>query len=222
MKLLLIAAVALFGMGAAPIDWTKTVTRAPNGAFVHGNPKAKVRLVEYLSYSCSHCAEFSVAAAAPLKARYVAKGTVAVELRNAVRDRFDFAAAILARCGGAGRFVAQNEALFAAQAGLVAKATAHEETSNLPENTPVNAVLVDIAKGSGLTAFMVARGLSPATVNQCLTDKDAHDVVLGMTKEAWEERKLEGTPSFLINGKNTGPSSWAMLEPKLRAAVAAR
>jgi protein-disulfide isomerase len=219
---LLLAAVAALTIGAAPVDWTKTVTRGANGAYVLGNPKAKVRLVEYLSYSCSHCAHFSGEASAPLKTKYVSKGNVAVELRHAVRDRYDFAAALLARCGGASRFHAQSEALFAGQPALLQTASAHEAKSTMPENSSTNDVLADIAAGSGLVNFMTARGIPAATVNACLTNKAEQDAVLGMTKEAWEVRKLKGTPSFLINGRDTGPADWATIEPKLKAALAAR
>lgn len=222
MKALLLAAVAALTIGAAPVDWTKTVTKAPNGAYVMGNPKAKVRLVEYLSYSCNHCAQFSEGASAPLKAKYVSKGTVSVEFRNAVRDRFDFAAALLARCGGGARFYTQSEALFAGQAALMQRASAHETRSTLPENATINATLTDIAAGSGLINVMTARGVPAATVNACLTSKAEQDIVLGMTKEAWEVRKLKGTPTFLINGRDTGPADWATVEPKIKAAVAAR
>ncbi len=222
MKIILIVLAAFVCVGAAPVDWTKTVTRTATGAYALGNPKAKVRLVEYLSYSCSHCAEFTAQAAVPLKSNYIAKGTVVIEFRNAVRDRYDFAAALLARCGGAGKFFAQNEALFAAQGTLLTKAQAFEASNVLPENAPINDVLTGMAQGSGMTAFMATRGVNASTANACLTNKAEQDVVLAMTKEAWEVRKLQGTPSFLINGKNIGPSRWADVEPKLRAAIAAR
>lgn len=222
MKACLLAAVAALTIGAAPVNWTKMVTRGANGAYVLGNPKAKVRLVEYLSYSCSHCAHFSGEATAPLKANYVAKGAVAVEMRNAVRDRYDFAAALLARCGGAARFHAQSEALFAAQPDLLQRATAHEARRTMPENASTNDVLTDMAAGSGLFEFMATRGVPAAAAKACLTNKAEQDVVLGMTKEAWEVRKLKGTPTFLINGRDTGPADWATVEPKLKAALAAR
>lgn len=222
MKAFLLAAVAALTIGAAPPDWTKTVTRGANGAYVLGNPKAKVRLVEYLSYSCDHCAHFAGESSVPLKSKYIAKGTVAVELRNAVRDRYDFAAALLARCGGASRFHAQSDALFAGQSALIQRASSHEARSTMPENSSTNDVLADIAAGSGLISFMVARGVPSTTVNACLTNKAEQDIVLGMTKEAWEVRKLKGTPSFLINGRDTGPADWATIEPKLKAALAAR
>lgn len=219
---MVLALLALFAIGAGPIDWTKTVTRAPNGAFVMGNPKAKVRLIEYLSYSCPHCAHFAGEALTPLRDKYVSKGSVAVEFRNAVRDRFDFAAALLARCGGAAKFFAQNEALFAGQPALLERASAHEAQSAMPENSATNDVLNDMAAGSGLYEFMTARGVSAAAAKACLTDKASQDAVLGMTKEAWQVRKIQGTPTFVINGGAPILGDWATLEPKIRAAAAAR
>jgi hypothetical protein len=216
---ILIALFALLTIGAAPVDWTKTVTRGPNGAYVMGNPKAKVRLVEYLSYSCSHCAHFTTESAAPLKANYVAKGRVAVEVRNAVRDRYDFASALLARCGGATKFFAQNEAIFAGQDALLAKASAHEAGSSLPAGSPIGVVLGDMARGSGLLDFMATQGVPAAAANACIANKAEQDIVLGMSNEAWQVRKLQGTPMFLINGVNAGFNDWASLEPKIRAAL---
>lgn len=221
---LLLALFALLApmtiVSAAGPDWTRTVTRAPNGAYVLGNPKAKVRFVEYLSYSCPHCAHFTGEAAAPIRAGYVSKGTVAVEMRNAVRDRYDFTAAVLARCGGAARFFGNTEALFAAQEGLLTRATAYEASNALPENTPVNDALKAVAKGAGLTDFMVKRGFTPAQVNACLIDKPTQDAVMALTNEAWQVRKIQGTPTFLINGQVVTAVSWAQVDTKLRAAVA--
>jgi protein-disulfide isomerase len=221
-KAVLLALVAFATVGAAPVDWTKMVTRMPNGAYVLGNPKAKVRLVEYLSYSCPHCAHYTAESAVPLKTKYVAKGSVAVELRNAVRDRYDFAAALLARCGGPTKFFAQSEALFAAQETMMAKAQAFEASNPQPDDAPTNAVLTGMANGSGMIALMAAQGVPAAAANACLTSKAEQDIVLAMTKDAWEVRKLQFTPAFFLNGRNAGPNGWATLEPKLRAAIAAK
>jgi hypothetical protein len=41
-----------------------------------------------------------------------------------------------------------------------------------------------------------------------------------MTNEAWNIRKIEGTPSFLINGTSiSAVGSWAMIEPLLKTAL---
>lgn len=217
--LALFALLAPLTVSAAAPDWTKTVTRAPNGAYVLGNPKAKVRFVEYLSYSCPHCAHFTGESSAPIRSSYVSKGSVAVELRNAVRDRYDFTAALLARCGGPSRFFANSEALFGAQEALLTKATAFEARNTIPEGTPANDALVAVAKGAGLTDFMVARGFTVGQVNACLIDKPAQAAVLALTKDAWEVRKIPGTPAFLINGQSVPLSTWAQVDAKLRDAV---
>ena len=46
-----IAAVA----APAGTKWSETIAASPDGYFVMGNPNAKVKLVEYGSYTCSHC-----------------------------------------------------------------------------------------------------------------------------------------------------------------------
>lgn len=218
--LLALAALALLG-AARPVDWTRIVTRAPGGAYVLGNPKAKVRLVEYLSYTCPHCAHFTRDASKPLRAGYVARGNVAVEFRNAVRDRLDFAEALAARCGGSLKFFGNNEAIFAAQDALMTKAEAFEAAGGVPGTmAPIDDVKA-MARGSGLTTLMAGRGVNAAQLDACLADKPSQDAVLAMTREAWEGSKIPGTPWFAVNGKLTG-GGWAQIEPQLRAAVAAR
>lgn len=222
MPRLLLALLALVTLGAArPIDWTRTVTMTPSGAYVLGNPKAKVRLVEFLSYTCPHCARFSAESPKPLRAGYVARGAVAVELHNAVRDRLDFAEALAARCGGPGRVFADSEAIFAAQDALMTRAGAFESSGGIPDTMSPDDGLKAMARGSGLSALMAARGIPAARLDVCLISKPAQTQVLAMTRDAWETRKIPGTPWFAINGRLTG-GGWAQIEPQLRAAVAAR
>lgn len=219
---LVIGAVAL--VAAAAPNWVASVRVQPNGAFVMGKPAAPVKLVEYLSYTCSHCAHFTGEASAPLKAGYVAKGLATVEVRNAVRDRYDFAAALLARCGGPSKFFGNTEALFATQATWLGKASAFE-TANAERMSKLamNDSLKAIAKGVGLDTLMRARGLSPAQIDACLSDAAAQKQVVAMANEAWTIRKINGTPSFLINGNAfEGPGSWAAVEAGLKAALAAK
>ena len=39
-------------------DWSTMVAKTPEGGFVMGNPGAKVKLIEYGSMTCPHCATF--------------------------------------------------------------------------------------------------------------------------------------------------------------------
>ena len=199
----------------AATDWTRRTSMTEQGAYVLGNPAAKVRLVEYLSYTCSHCAHFVNEAETALKRDYISRGTAAVELRHAVRDPFDYAAALLARCGGAERFFGNTEAILAAQPQWLAKAEAY----NGPRPATVDEGLRAVAKASGLDQLMIGRGLTAQQIDACLTD-DAQQATLGTMTEA-SFKRIQGTPSFEINGAVLADvHSWDMLEPQIKAALA--
>ncbi len=219
-----LAPLALFGAAPAAPNWVGTVAQAPNGAYVMGNPRAKVKLVEYVSYTCSHCAHYISEATVPIKRDYIAKGLVSVELRNAVRDPFDMAASVLARCGGAARFFGNSEAIFAAQDIWLEKAQPFSvaNAQKLQTLAALPAMQL-ISRGVGLDAIMKARGFTPAQQNACLASVPSQQRVSAMTKEAWQVRKINGTPSFLVNGAPLqGSGSWAVVEPAIQAALAAQ
>jgi hypothetical protein len=71
-----------------------------------------------------------------------------------------------------------------------------------------------VAKGAGLGPIV---GLSDAQVNACLANTAAEKPVIAMTDEAWQTRKIPGTPYFMINGAGVeSTTSWAALEPHLK------
>ena len=197
------------------------VAMTPQGAFVLGNPRAKVRLVEYLSMTCAHCAAFTGESLKPLTDRYVRQGLVSIEVRHAIRDSLDVAASLLVRCGGARTFFADTEAVLAAQDQWLRDAIAFQEADQgATGKLPLSQALAAFAHGAGLDRIMASRGLSAAQANACLADKREQDRLVAMAKEAWSTRGIAGTPAFLINGTPAqGASSWAALEPKLREAL---
>jgi protein-disulfide isomerase len=217
-----IAVAALGFASATPAqrNWSATVTQMPSGAFVMGNPAAKVRLVEYLSYTCSHCAHFTTEASAPLKRDYVATGKVAVEVRHLVRDQFDLTAALLARCGGGAKFFGATEAIMADQPVWMASAQLYAVRDAAKDaKLPLGAKLASVARATGLDTIAASQGVTAAQAKACLANPAAHRALLAMTKQAVEVQKIPGTPYFLINGK-PGPNTdkWASLEPALKAA----
>ncbi|HEV2569696.1 thioredoxin domain-containing protein [Sphingomonas sp.] len=209
-----LAALALVAATPAT-DWTKRVTQTPQGAFVLGNPAAKTRLVEYVSYTCDHCAHFSNEASAPLKSRYVANGSTAVEVRHAVRDPIDLAATLLARCTGPARFFAAHEKLFATQDQWFGQGVRYAQgNKDALEKAAGPERVRMLAKASGLGAVV---GLNDAQVNACLANTAQQRPVMAMTQEAWQTRSIPGTPHFLINGESVkNATSWAALEPQLK------
>ncbi len=213
------AAVMIAPASAQPTDWTKRVTVSAMGGHVMGNPLAKNRLVEYVSYTCSHCADFEVSSNSPLKSGFVAKGHVSAEVRNYVRDPLDFTAAVLTRCGGRTKFFGNHNALMASQATWLKKAQSiSPEAQKIWFQGEINDRLKKIAADIGLYNIMAKRGITRAQANVCLADKNAQDQILAMTKYGSDTVKITGTPSFTINDKLLdGVHSWPALQPKLAA-----
>ncbi len=216
----LVTAAALASPASAQqTDWTKRVTQSAMGGHIIGNPLAKNRLVEYVSYTCNHCADFEVASKGPLQSGYIAKGHVNAEVRNYVRDAVDFTAAILARCGGRTKFFGNHNALMASQdKWLKTVMSTSPEVQKTWYQGETNERLKKIATDVGFYPVMAKRGITKAQANICLADKDAQDKILAMTKYGAETVKITGTPSFTINDKLLDKvHSWPALQPALAA-----
>lgn len=210
----LTVAVVPTALAAAPAaNWTNQVSLSPIGGHVLGNPAAPAKLVEYVSYTCSHCAHFVAEASGPLKTGYVHGGKVSVEVRNAVRDKYDLTAALLARCGGPKRFFGNHEALFANQNAWMEKLQVYDRDAAKPQDQ--KAALRDIGQKTGLYALMAKRGFTPAQLNACIGNAASMKQIVAMTDEAWKKVKIGGTPAFTINGALAGGSSWTDLRAAL-------
>ncbi|MBV2147568.1 DsbA family protein [Sphingobium sp. AS12] len=218
-KLLPLALFALpVAVLAAPAaNWVSRVTISAIGGHAMGNPAAPTKLVEYVSYTCSHCAHFVGEASAPLKANYVKGGKVSVEIRNAVRDKYDLTAALLARCGGPARFMGNHEALFANQDAWMEQLQSYDRDATKP--TDQIAALRDIGQKTGLYTLMAKRGYTPAQLNACIASPMAMKQIMAMTDEAWNKVKISGTPGFTINGTLVAGSDWGKLQAALPPAA---
>lgn len=204
----------------AKMDWTTHVTQTPAGAYVIGNPAARVKLVEYVSYTCPHCAVFTTESAPVLKGQMVRSGSTSIEIRHFIRDRLDLAAALIARCGGAAKFARLTETIFAQQRDWLKRGMEFDQANAQRIGTyPPAAQMRAEADGSGLTAIGKSAGLSDAQVTACLSDRAATDRIVAMTTAA--PNSIEGTPGFFINGKQAmGVFTWDKLQPLLRASGA--
>ena len=214
----LIAAAPATAAAPAARDWSHTVSTTATGGYVLGNPAAKVKLVEYLSFTCSHCAHFAETGMPALTANYVKPGLVSIEARHALRDPADFAAALLARCAGPSHYFAAAARIFAGQEKWFAPLTAYEKANEAKlKAMPRDTLLASLANGAGLPALA---GVAPARVQACIASKTEQDRLGKMANEAWGERKIEGTPSFLLNGTLLADTaSWEALKPKIDAAL---
>jgi protein-disulfide isomerase len=212
-------ALAIPIVAAAPRPWVTVATPAPQGSYVIGNPKARVKLVEYVSYTCPHCGHFAAESAATLKGKFVASGSTSVEIRSSVHDKFDLIAATLARCSGPAIFPKLHDALFSQQSTWLDRAVTFDAANAQRISTyPQPAQFRALADGAGLTDIAKGAGMTDAAVGQCLNTSVNFRATLDVAQAM--SGKIKGTPSFELNGKMIENTEWAKLEPMLRAAGA--
>ena len=201
-------------------DWTTTVVKTPEGGFRMGNPNAPIKLVEFGSMTCSHCADFAAQGMPALKRDYIATGKVSLEFRNFVRDPYDLTASLLARCGGEGPFFALTEQMFASQAEWIQRAQAPASQQAL-QSASGAALLPAVAKVTGLDQFVRQRGVSADKAAACVADQAEAERLAKGVEAAGEKYNISGTPSFLINDQLVpNAAAWQALEPALKAAGA--
>ena len=149
----------------AAVDWTNIVVATPDGGFRMGNPQAKVAVVEFMSFTCPHCAAFSAEGFPVIRDRYVRSGKVSFEMRSALRDRADLVAATISHCAGPRRFFATAEALLAAQADWETRAidwdSGHPPTRN---DATEAAEMTAFAGGTGLDVIARRQGVPTASL----------------------------------------------------------
>ncbi|TFI56509.1 hypothetical protein E2493_19870 [Sphingomonas parva] len=199
-------------------DWTQMVSETPQGGMLMGNPNARVKLVEFGSMTCSHCAAFAEEGAPNLIDKYVKSGQVSFEFRNFIRDPADLGAAILARCNGPAAFFPLTEQLFAAQEEWLGRAQSLSEAQQQQLQASAQPASA-FAQALGLDQFVRARGVPAAKAQACLADQAQVQRLVQGTDSAGKEYQISGTPSFLINNKLAEASDWKALEPLLQAAL---
>jgi protein-disulfide isomerase len=205
-------------------DWTTVVSQTAEGGFLMGNPNAKVKIVEFGSLTCPHCAEFDETGAKPLIENYVKTGRVSYEFRNFVRDPFDVAASLVARCGGPASFFGLTRGFYSDQREWVGKIQSADQTAMQQiQNLPPNKQFVEIAKIAGFQDWAALRGLPAEKTNACLANQAEVDRLVQMQNDAVSAYNIPGTPGFLLNGElvkmDNSSTVWNQLETKIKAAL---
>ena len=214
-----------FALLAAPAlaktNWVNIIAATPEGGIRIGNPRAKVKIVEYASYTCGHCKVFNEIGVPALKSKYIASGNVSLEQRSFVRNGEDLAASLLVACQAPRPALAFVDKLFAEQDNWTKPFTEMSNADNAaiaaapPELQPAKK-----AELGGLDRWADARGLPLAKTAICLRSKPAQDRLVASRNEAMTRYKLEGTPLFLINGTAVpAVYDWGKLEPSVNAAL---
>jgi protein-disulfide isomerase len=201
---------------AAPAkDWSQNFTETAVGAFMAGNPAAPNKVVEYMSYTCPHCASFEVSEAPKIKNPYVSSGKASFEIRNLVLNQVDLTLAMLARCGGKGRYFGNHKYLMANQKTILGKASLISAgTQDKLKSQNITAFMIGAYTDMGLKQMVAQRGITDAQARACLADPSALNKIISLSQGGTEKYNLDHTPSFLINGKYVDAHSAAEITSK--------
>lgn len=220
-KTIAMVAATLLTMGAAPPpaqraqNWNNAIVVTPQDGHLIGNPNAPVKLVEYISYTCPHCAHFELESDASLRLSFIASGKGSVEIRPFIRSAVDVAAALLVRCGPITKFRGNHYAILRGQ----------EKWFHAPSPTEVQrwsssdfpTAMRNIASDLKLFELMQTRGYTRAELDRCLTNQAGASKMAAQTRYAATEIGVQGTPSFIVNGRLQDTHAWDGLRPILAA-----
>lgn len=212
------SAAAPAGAGAKT-NWNIVVARTALDSHLLGNPNAAIKLVEYISYTCPHCAHFAEESDAQLRIGFIAPGKGSIEVRSFVRDPVDMTVALLAHCGPPAKFFGNHSAFLRHQVTWMAPVERLTDAQRQRWSNPDFAARTRaIASDLGLYSLMEARGYNRPALDRCLADRALADRLAKNTKDAGEKDFVTGTPSFVLDGVPlSGTYSWAVLKPQIEA-----
>ena len=146
-----------------------------------GDPNAPIKMIEYASTGCPHCAAMALQTIPKLKEAYIDTGKVYYVLRDFPLDNVALGASMIARCLPADKFYAFMDVLFANQAMW------HSPTVADPREA-----LIELSRRAGL---------SREQVDACLKDQKKLDEINESLTHASDVLKVQGTPTSFINGE---------------------
>ncbi len=161
------------------VDMEEVLKPGPLKEMYVGDPDAPVKIVEYMSMTCPHCAAFHEDTFKQIVTDYVDTGKVQFIMREFPFDPRATAAIMLARCAPEENFFPMVDVLL-------------QQQSNWARAQNAAQALLDISKSAGFTQ---------ETFEACLTNQKLVDDVNTVRQKAAEEFGVNSTPTFLINGK---------------------
>ena len=177
-NLVLLLGLALLGLGRAasaadaPMD-PRMVEHAI------GDANAPVRVDEYYSLDCPHCARFEEEVLPQIKQNYVDNGKVRIVFHDFPLHQISLEATMVARCAPPDRFFAIIDTLFRVQSGWVLQSP-QASTDALKQQ----------AKFAGMT---------DAQIDSCLNDRMLEDEILAERLDAEKKLQINATPTFVFN-----------------------
>ncbi len=194
--------------------------QASDGGHLFGNPEAERKLIEFMSYTCSHCAEFARKGDAAIKLSYVPTGKISYEVRHLIRDPVDLTAALLTHCGDEKKFGGNHEAIMYRFDEWMDKARNATQAQRSRWQFGTNSARFQaIASDLDFYEIMETRGYRRADLDRCLSDEAKAKALADTSAADVAKYQLTGTPSFVLDGKLLEAHDWPSLEKRLKDAI---
>ena len=145
-----------------------------------GNKDAKITIITYESFTCSHCANFHINIYPELKRDYIDTGIAKIEFRHFPLDVAAFNASKLSQCKNDGGSEILDS-LYLNQPKWVKGGTIAEINENLKK-------------------FLKSEGFD-LDFNQCTGNKNIENFILNDRINAVKKFKVNATPTIIINDK---------------------
>ena len=115
-----LAILFVAGLALAACDKVGAPKPATDDEMTMGDAAAKVKLTEYASITCPHCAVFATGVFPQIKRNYIDTGKVSYAFREILTAPSDVAAAgfLTARCAGKDKYFTVVDAIFRGQAEM--------------------------------------------------------------------------------------------------------
>ena len=166
-------------MAQGAFDMTEMLKPGPLPEMSLGKADAPITVIEYASMTCIHCAHFHETVFPYLKEKYIDTGKVRYVYREFPLDPLAAAASMLIRCSPQDKYF-DLLSLFNEKRDVW-----------ISRDQPVEA-LQNFAKQIGFTK---------QTFETCVTDQKLFDGLNAVRTRGAEAFKIDGTPSFFVNGR---------------------
>ena len=154
-------------------------TPNPLGEISIGDANAPIKIYEYASLTCGHCATFHTEVLPDLKKQYVDRGLVQFNFRPFPLDPYAMTGAMLVQCAIPQARLAFLETLFKRQLQWVRS------------DDPLNS----------LRAYAKQAGMSGENFVMCLRSEANLTAVRSMYTAAKDELGVQSTPTFFVSGE---------------------
>lgn len=194
-------------------SWHAEVVATDRGHMI-GNPEAEASLIEWISYTCGHCATFAREGEGALDLALLAPGHMNVEVRPVIRNAVDLTVSMLVQCGGAQGFKDRHRMYLMQQDKWLEKARTAPEAQRASWASGSKSARLSMAAALDLDDMLAARGASRMDITTCLSDDTAAQKLVQNGAADREEFSVNSTPSFALDGELLNEiHAWATLYP---------